>query len=60
MHVTTEAPHSPKDDDIIVNYCQVCGLTERRPFKDGGHWAKPFFYRDSWWARGPCPSCLLK
>ena len=60
QELTTEAFHSPKDNDLIVNYCPVCGLTERRPFKNGDHWATPFYYRDAWWARGPCPPCIPK
>lgn len=56
--MVTENTETPKPEDIIVNYCPVCGLTERRLFKDGGHWQTPFYYRDAWWARGPCPPCL--
>ena len=56
--MVTERSETPQEDDVIVNYCPVCGRTERRAYKEGEHWHTPFFYRDAWWARGPCPSCL--
>ncbi|MDA0988857.1 MAG: hypothetical protein O2783_07015 [Chloroflexi bacterium] len=58
--MATEIPNSPKDEDVIVNYCPVCGRTERHQFKEGKHWETPFFYGDAWWARGSCPSCTQK
>ncbi len=56
--MVTERSETPQEDDVVVNYCPVCGRTEHRAYKEGEHWHTPFFYRDAWWARGPCPSCL--
>jgi C4-type Zn-finger protein len=58
--VSTELQNSPEDEDVIINYCPVCGRTERLLFKDGEHWQTPFFFMDVWWARGQCPSCTKK